>query len=91
MLCLSMVLLSIREVKIQVIRWLHRIISKPFPAEDTSWIIKIRFTDMMTLLPKKIDIRLQALLLMKVKARKFVSHTMAQSSIIIVIPTISFS
>lgn len=54
-------------------------------------VIKIRFTDMMTLLPKKIDIRLQALLLMKVKARKFVSHTMAQSSIIIVIPTISFS
>ena len=65
-----MVLLSIREVKIQVIRWLHRIISKPFPAEDTSWIIKIRFTDMMTLLPKKIDIRLQALLLIESKSTK---------------------
>ena len=87
MLCPLMVLLSIREVKIQVIRWLHRITSKPFPAENTSWIIRIRFTDKVTRLLKKTDMQLQALLLMKVKVRELVRNTMAQSSIMTVILT----
>ena len=52
---------------------------------------QVRFTEKMTRLLKKTGMQLQALSLMKVKARVLVGPTMAQSSIMIVNPTVSFS